>query len=219
MKITYHQYEQPSQHLLHHHYTYNHYQLNRIHEHLQTLFSHYAKVTAIRLDLYVQSEFVDMVTAKFMMDRWTQFRNNIRFNQLFEYFITYVMKLEYGEKRGWHLHVALFFDGHYVQQDATMAKLIGDYWQNVITRGIGSAYSRNLAKESVEVCPLGMISYHDTQRIEQLEQVLAYLAKEENIPCHMVSNGEVHQPIRRFNMGRIKPKRECAGRPRIHETR
>ena len=59
---------------------------------------------------------------------------------------TYISKIEYAPLTGWHCHMVLFFNGQRVQNDIVYANSICRYWENVITKGIGRAYSSNLAR-------------------------------------------------------------------------
>ena len=113
---------------------------------ISNLFSSYSKILPIRVDFYVKKEFTDKY-GYFDLRFWlTKFRNNVRKNKLFEHYITYISKIEYAPLTGWHCHMVLFFNGQRVQNDIVYANSICRYWENVITKGIGRAYSSNLAR-------------------------------------------------------------------------
>ncbi|WP_443700859.1 YagK/YfjJ domain-containing protein [Pseudomonas sp.] len=90
----------------------------------------------------------------------------------------YVWKLEYGKEKGHHYHMMFFLDGTRVRQDIVIAKLIGEHWNNVITEGQGVYYNCNGDKSRYKFCGVGMINYHDAEKLNNLkEKAAAYLTK------------------------------------------
>ena len=68
-------------------------------------------------------------------NRSNQERLHLLIDQLFDNYITYVAKLEYGVDRRWHYHVVFFYDGQKVKNDYLLAQALGEYWVGTITRG------------------------------------------------------------------------------------
>ncbi|WP_164836683.1 YagK/YfjJ domain-containing protein [Neisseria flavescens] len=196
---------------------------------ISNLFSSYSKILPIRVDFYVKKEFTDKY-GYFDLRFWlTKFRNNIRKNKLFEHYITYISKIEYAPLTGWHCHMVLFFNGQRVQNDIIYANSICRYWENVITKGIGRAYSSNLARMNENTWQsedieneryiLGLvIGYSDHDNINKLRQICYYLAKETQsdlqqqkyLPKHMRAFNTGHVPL--GNADRTIPR----GRKRTH---
>lgn len=196
---------------------------------ISNLFSSYSKILPIRVDFYVKKEFTDK-HGYFDLRFWlTKFRNNIRKNKLFEHYITYISKIEYAPLTGWHCHMVLFFNGQRVQNDIIYANSICRYWENVITKGIGRAYSSNLARMNENTWQsedieneryiLGLvIGYSDHDNINKLRQICYYLAKETQsdlqqqkyLPKHMRTFNTGHVPL--GNADRTIPR----GRKRTH---
>lgn len=179
------------------------------------IFMHYSRVLVIRVDWYITADYRDIVTVDYMKDRLTQFRNNLRYNtMLYEPFITYIAKLEYGEQRKWHYHLAIFLDGHQVQNDHYWAQQYGDYWNQVLNKGIGEMYSANMNPGRYKSFSLGMIEYNDLVARNNLLNALMYLCKAD-YPFRQDAAGLHNGSLNRlFSTGQVKPKTENRGRPR-----
>jgi hypothetical protein len=95
-----------------------------------------------------------------------------------KHFITYAWKLEYGPLKGYHYHAFFFFNGSEVMEDGTIAKMIGDHWSNVVTKGSGGYFNCNAIKEKYPTLGIGAIAHHDSEKINILKNVaLEYLMK------------------------------------------
>lgn len=184
----------------------------RLHSLIDELFCDYSKVLVVRLDFYLQKYYADINTYEYMNEAFYRFRNYQRFNQLFEYYITYAAKLEYGTDRLWHYHVVLFFDGQKLRSDYLLAQDIGEYWVDTITRGLGAYYSANMNAKRYQTFALGMISYNELGRIKNLKSVLNYLVKEGI--GEPVRRDAVGKAYRSYRQGVYKPRNSRSGRPR-----
>jgi hypothetical protein len=88
----------------------------------------------------------------------------------------FAIKLEYGLDKECHFHVIVILNGDVVRQDVTIVDMIGDYWQNVITRGKGGLYNCNKAK--YVSCGIGSVRYDNAEKLGILETVVVpYLVK------------------------------------------
>jgi hypothetical protein len=125
--------------------------------------------------------------------------------------VGYCWKLEYGGEKGFHYHMIFFYDGSKVQQDTNIARMIGEYWMNVITQGKGLYYNCNADKGKYERCGIGTINHYDTELIENLKLAAQYLAKPDDYLRDNASNIEVD---RTFGRGVMREKTENRGRPR-----
>lgn len=185
---------------------------------IDAMFQDYSKLLFIRLDLYCQKQYADVITQEVMNEAFTRLRNNMRFNRLFEHYITYCTKLEYGPKRGWHFHVLFFFNGQKVQNDYLLAQQIGEYWSHVITREWGDYFSANMNRQRYKNFSMGMISYHDREHIHDAKAAASYLTKETavhpNVPMHDAA-GKLY---RSYRQGQYKPAGTAMGRPRLHDV-
>lgn len=185
----------------------------RLHHLIDQLFNDYSKLLVVRLDLYLGKDYADVNTYEYMNAAFERLRNNMRFNRLFEHYITYTARIEYGSDRRWHYHVVFFFDGQKVKHDYTLAKLLGKYWINVITDGLGGYHSANMNKDDYPVFAVGMIVHDDLQRIANLKEALKYLVKEEaGEPVRLDAAGKAY---RSYRQGVYKPRDSRLGRPRV----
>ena len=114
----------------------------------------------------------------------------------------------------WHYHVIFFFNGQLVQRDCWLSQQIGNYWNTVITRGIGVYYSVNLHHEDYRFNGIGMIEHQDVQKIAYLKLTAQYLTKiDDNIQgIYLTHDGS--RTIRTFFMSEYQPKQKNKGRPR-----
>ena len=90
------------------------------------------------------------------------------------------IKMEFGLDKTYHFHVIVILNGDAVSQDANVAQTICDYWQNVITRGMGGAYNCN--KATYANCGIGSIRYHgeggDEEKLRILKTIVVpYVTK------------------------------------------
>ena len=188
---------------------------SRLHQPIDNIFMDFSKVLTVRLDFYIQKEYEEFNNYFYMNDCFTRLRNNSRFNSLFEYCITYIASLEHGQDRKWHYHVLFFFDGQQLKSDYQLAKEIGEYWVNVITRGIGAYNSPNLNKGRYRTFALGNIGYNDAEAIANLKAVSDYLVKAEKGLQHL-PDSELGKNYRTYRQGQYKPKLSNLERPRQH---
>lgn len=184
----------------------------RLHGLIDNLFNDYSKLLIVRLDFYIQKDYELINTYDYLNEAFERLRNNQRFNSLFEHYITYAARLEYGTDRKWHYHVLFFFDGQRVRDDYGLAKAIGEYWEDVITRSLGSYHSPNMNKARYRRIGVGMIDYRDKEKIECLkEDVANYLIKFD-------LNSSKAIGLRTYRQGQYKPKQGRLGRRRLHNT-
>ena len=180
----------------------------RLHGLIDNLFNDYSKLLVIRLDFYIQKDSEEDEQYDYMNEAFDRFRNNLRSNRLFEHYITYAARLEYGTSRKWHYHVLFFFDGQRVRDDYGLAKAIGEYWVEVITRRLGNYNSPNMNKHKYRRVGVGMIDYRDEKKIECLKNDVAkYLVK-------LDVSGLGASGRRAYRQGQYKPKQGRLGRPR-----
>lgn len=125
--------------------------------------------------------------------------------------VGFAWKLEYGLEKSYHHHVMLFLDGSKVREDVTIARIIGDYWNNTITAGKGLYYNCNAYKSGYKSCGIGMVNHHETALREGLKSAALYMTKTDYYIKTLVPNNG-----RAFGKGNM-PKLKIAkrGKPRI----
>ncbi|NLA52409.1 MAG: hypothetical protein GX860_09860, partial [Alcaligenaceae bacterium] len=102
-----------------------------------------------------------------------------------------------------------------LKSDYQLAKEIGEYWVNVITRGIGAYNSPNMNKSRYRTFALGSIGYNDAEAIANLKAVSSYLVKSDKGLQHL-PDSELGKNYRTYRQGQYKPKQSNLGRPRQH---
>jgi hypothetical protein len=157
--------------------------IKRMRTTVNRLFERYGKLLVLRIDFAfkglwingsLQENLVGLEIAKQTMGR---FIANQRHNKLFETLVGYMIKLEYGDLKGFHFHCVFFFNGDAVQSDTYYAMQIGKYWKS-LTEERGLFYSCNHKKSEYRHLAIGKIRYTDTQMRETFDtMVLPYLAK------------------------------------------
>ena len=183
---------------------------------IDNIFKDYSKLLTVRVDFYLKNDFDEIHTYEYMNQAFERLRNNLRFNRIFEHYITYAAKLEYGEDRKWHYHVLFFFDGQYVKNDYLLAKAIGEYWVSTITQYTGAYHSPNMNVSNYHTFAMGMIQYHEAQKIENLKAAGSYLAKETVLSPNEPMFDAAGKRYRSYRQGEYKPKNSLSGRPRLH---
>ncbi|MFD1244559.1 YagK/YfjJ domain-containing protein [Paralysiella testudinis] len=194
-------------------YSINRQNQNKLFHLIDTLFIDYSKLLVIRVDLAFIKEYVPMITPQYCKSKFTQLRNNMRANTLFEHYLAYAAKLEYAAEKGWHYHVLFFFNGQCVHGDIHLSQQIGAYWNTIINRDIGLYHSCNMHKDRYEFSPLGVIDYADTEKIQQLKAISAYLCKEQGGEMEAWRD-RAGKSLRSFNTSHYQPKISGLGRPR-----
>jgi len=150
--------------------------------HIDGIFRVYSKVMVIRIDFGYRRSAEELVshrtTVKFsdVKTHREELLKDLR-NSFKDSFITYAWKLEYGMEKGYHYHFLFFFNGSKLRKDVTVAKIIGDKW-NVVTEGEGVYYNCNGSKGKYIHSCIGVLTCHDTERINALKKFVAnYIVK------------------------------------------
>lgn len=107
------------------------------------------------------------------------FRNTRGKPSLFEHMVGHIWSIEFSRVGGYHVHLALFFNGSEVEKDAWYGDKVGEYIEDVITEGRAVVHNCNRDREKYgERWAIGMVEYFDTEKREKLMRVLDYLAKD-----------------------------------------
>ena len=177
---------------------------------IDALFERYSRLLIIRVDLSYLARHSDLTQLEAGRDRERLFEN-ARFNKLFSNMVGYIWKLEHGSEKGFHFHVMFFFDGSKVREDGTMAKLIGQYWVDVITKGRGMYYNCNASKDRYIDCGVGMIDCREAVLHKGLRKAVIYLTKTD-LYMKLQSIG------RGMGKGNKPRNKDCRGRPRAEPS-
>ena len=104
-----------------------------------------ARLVLVRVDLFYEKQYGDSIDVFDMTNDLDRLFGNARHNSLFAFMKGYIVKLEYGVDKGIHAHALLFFDGSKRNNSShiQLAKEIGEYWINMITKGRGAYWNVN----------------------------------------------------------------------------
>jgi len=151
---------------------------------LDDLRRQYSKALALRIDLGYISTFCPGVgfrgqamtfeQAKRHRDQLLKF---VRKGPYSKHLAGYMWKMEYGFEKGYHFHMAFFFDGQRMSKDINIADAIGAYWRDEVTEGKGMYFNCNKKKEEYEHCGIGMVNRADDTKWAYLEDAMRYLTK------------------------------------------
>lgn len=213
--------------LFHNDYEFNSRNQQRLTQLILDTANNHSKLLPIRLDLYLSSDnFLD-ITYHDIKQCWQNFQNNMRHNSVFDHLLSWAANIEYGEDRGWHIHVLMLFNGQRLKDDYGKAQDLGDYWVSLVEQRdsnyIGNYYSGNTHKHRYETLALKTID--SSQRsyetdLQTLINACSYLAKTSSeTETKMLAEGAFQQRSdhrqfeRRFFIAQVKPKSN-RGRPR-----
>ncbi|MCB5266665.1 MAG: inovirus Gp2 family protein [Candidatus Cloacimonetes bacterium] len=178
-------------------------------EYVDALQEEYSRLCAVRVDLAYKKPYSDHITLEEANRDLNRMLNNRRSKpSIFQDQVGYVIKKEYTEDRGVHLHAIFLYDGQKVQKDQYKAQQIGEYWSEQITKNKGCYHNCNI--EEYKHNGVGVIDYRDSQKRENLDKVVSYLCKEEQDIAPVKSS----QKERAFVRGIIPRSKGNIGRPR-----
>ena len=190
---------------------------NSCQAYLDTLFETYKRLLVLRLDFYYRPEFVHSIDLTDAQDDIARFLANRRSNRLFEGWVGYICKTEYGVAKGIHHHVVLIFDGY--KRNPLHQEFLGrqlcEYWRSTITKGRGDAWHLNYESNLQTLARrghrgIGDICANDTLARHNLsKRVLTYLCKRDQFfrPAY---DGD----FRRLRKG-VAPKKRRPARPKV----
>lgn len=148
-------------------------------------------------------------------DRRRLFANMKGKTTLFKHAVAYVWRIEFTPDAGYHLHLALFFNGSKVDKHEWLGDQVGEYWREAITRGTGWFHNCNRAwAKDAPGYALGVIEHYDLPKRAALVNALDYLCKRDQqvlvLPyegCNLFGSGFLH---RERHTGRGRPRTRTA---------
>lgn len=167
--------------------------LKSINGYIDELFARYSRLLVLRIDLSYLVNIntstglpMNQITHQQVKADFKKLKNNMRHNKLFEHLKGDVWKLEFGELKGFHYHLILFFLGSKVDKDAYYGAQIGEYWQKSITKNRGIFHNCNAEKKKyadLGILGIGMIDVGKEDGVELRfnlqNRIVNYLAKKE----------------------------------------
>lgn len=152
-------------------------------DYLQALYRQHSRLCVVRLDAGYGTAYRELLPGRnvdplrIKRDLATCLR---RLRRSYPALVGYVWKLEFGPSKSYHVHLMAFLNGHMVCQDVRIARAIGEFWQDEITRGDGSYWNCNARKDFYErtnSLGIGMVEHDDEAKRKRLEYSLLYLTK------------------------------------------
>lgn len=171
---------------------------------VEKLFERRSRYVVIRVDLGYLATVSDVTTGSAKRDL-ARFLKNAKSNRtLFGDLAGYVWKMEYGEDRRHHFHVALFFTKKNGLRAAYWAQQIGEYWCREITDGKGTYHNchRNVYLHN----GIGEVNRADQQKRAHLLRAIRYFFKAEQVLPVMPGEG------RHRSFGKGFKKQQTLGR-------
>ncbi|WP_428023934.1 YagK/YfjJ domain-containing protein [Arcobacter sp.] len=134
--------------------------INSTVKYIDSLYENYSKLNFIREDFgYIKPHSNEKSIEDLNQDLNHLFRNRRTKPLIFKDNVGYIIKQEYTEDKGFHIHAIFIYDGQKVQKDVYKANQIGKYWENEITKGKGSYHNCNQNKYRNN--GIGLIDYKD----------------------------------------------------------
>lgn len=177
------------------------------------LFNLYSRLLVVRLDIGYRKGSNGQNTPTTIKTDLSRLFNNSRHNNLFQTMIGYIWRIEFGKNKGFHAHLLLFFDGSKSREDITLGDAIGAYWRNSTLNKEGTYWNCNRQKNGYKALGIGMISYNDEEKRQNLLKALTYLTKADRYMRIALVD---HTPgFRRIGRGEVKGNPSTKrGRPR-----
>ena len=157
---------------------------NGLEEYLIQLTKHYSKLLFIRIDLSIALDHQHEVGIEQFNHYLRIFINRIQ-NQdtCFKDLQGYAWAIEQGEKKGYHCHVLLIYDGHKHQSDFGIALQVGQCWKQ-ITENKGYFFTSNSTEyknkfDQKGMLGIGMIYRKNPQQVQNAINAAMYLVNPE----------------------------------------
>lgn len=192
---------------------------NRTKEYCSYIDQWFAKLVTLivlRIDLSYLPDLWETITLDDLRADFEHLYNNARNNKIYRGWRGYIAKIEYGLGKGFHMHLILLFDTQHKQalRHIHLAKLIGEYWKNVVTKGRGQYWNCNANSNKYDAwgkLGIGLVDARDTKKLDNLkEHVISYLCKMDQFIRPL--GVQEAQLIRRGE--RPKPEAKKRGAPR-----
>lgn len=192
--------------------------INSLECYIDALFAQHSRMLVVRVDLSYQSGFVSgredfYGDVKKVKVHWAKMQKDLHKGIPVDGLLGFACKLEYGQLKGFHFHLLLFYNGSNHRQDGVLARMVGEYWRDSITAGAGRYFNCNAVKEKYRYLGIGMISFNQLDRVSALKnKVASYLTK---VDYWIRLSPESGRSFFRGNMPKLKSVKR--GRPRARK--
>ena len=189
--------------------------VNSLEGYIDALFAKHSRMLVVRVDLSYQSGFVSgredfYGDVKKVKVHWAKMQKDLHKGIPVDGLLGFACKLEYGQLKGFHFHLLLFYNGSNHRQDGVLARMVGEYWRDSITAGTGRYFNCNAVKDKYKYLGIGMISFNQLDRVSALKnRVASYLTK---VDYWVRLSADSGRSFFRGNMPKLKTMKR--GRPR-----
>ncbi|RUJ45755.1 inovirus Gp2 family protein [Pseudomonas aeruginosa] len=152
-------------------------------EYIDALFVEHSRMLVVRVDLSYRSDFFSKGDGfddklKLVKSHWAGMQRDLHKGKPVDSLLGFACKLEYGQLKGFHLHLLLFYNGSNHRQDGVLARMVGEHWRDSITTGAGAYFNCNAVKAKYRSLGIGMINFDQIEYIDVLKRrVASYLTK------------------------------------------
>ena len=193
------------------------------------LFQKYCKLLVLRVDLAIRPKTADLAhndltdfnksdfhaphQLEYIKAKIAQLLGNRRRNKTLQRIVGYMIKFEHGIKKGFHAHLILFLNGSKYANDSYYADYITKYW-NKLTDGKGCTYNCHRDIKKYRKLGIGLISYTDLKKRENLMICIEYLCKTEQFFLFNRLGSTNYKQLQKSHPPLIKSGKVRVGRPR-----
>lgn len=158
-----------------------------IRELVRSIYQARSKVLVLRIDLWYEyfgainkDENEGLIFHREDIESITRHRDEF-INYIRERFLNnllgYVWRLEYGLRKGYHLHFLIMLDGQFHCNDVMICKSLGEFWKNEITKNQGGYFNCNALKKKYKNLAIGMTHYSEEEKRSAIEKIVGYFTK------------------------------------------
>lgn len=153
-------------------------------EYLTKLTQHYSRLLFVRVDLGIKYDYQTEIG----IEEFNAFIRKVLKrvhdqDTCFKDLQGYAWAIEQGEKKGYHCHLLLIYDGHKHQHDYALASMVGECWKE-ITNDRGCFFTSNSSEyksrlDKKRVLGVGMIHRDNLQQVQNAINAAMYLVNPE----------------------------------------
>ena len=151
----------------------------RLDQYVNAVLKRYSRTVVVRVDLHYLG-FLDRLLR--IEDLYADLTTLIRARErdpIFKHETGYAWSVEQGVDKGFHVHMAFFFNGSHVRNDWNKAKEIGNLWEQ-ITGKRGYYFNCNADKSRYgKNIGVGPVQRADAQACQNVVNAMRYLAKDD----------------------------------------
>ena len=146
----------------------------------EEILHYYRNTMNLRLNFGYRGECRKLVTVDMAFEHLYKFISMKSWDRRFEHVVGYTWRIEHGETKGFHMHVALLLNGSKVRADGLLGLAFQHLWDNEITQGLGETDVCNTNKHRYEADRIGVGTFDRTDAHGCLNVIAAnkYLGKE-----------------------------------------